>query len=501
MSEVINEVRKGFYLDSVALMRLSAEIVALGGIDDAVLMIGTPANLQIMKDAGILNDTGAAASPNDLVIALRADGKSSANRALAQAQKSLEGGALKSSASDLQSRTLRGALSSHSGANLALISTPGTYAGREARQALELGLNVMVFSDNVSLAQETSLKLQAREQGLLVMGPDCGTAYINGVPLAFANAVATGSTGVIAASGTGLQEFSVLLSKLGGGIRHGIGVGGRDLSDAIGAISTLTAIDLLAADDDVRQIVLISKPPGQTTAKLVFDKLATCGKPVIACVFGADESSLPAGIQHAATLRQAAELAAGKTLVTDNPKPSVEALIAGMGEGRRRTIGLYTGGTLCTEAMLVMRQQGLTVCSNTSADGDDTDAQHRLLDLGADEYTVGRPHPMIEPAVRTPLLSEAITSADTAVVLLDLVLGFGAHDNPAASIVEAIEEAQAGAQNTADGPLLIASICGTDDDPQGFRQQRAALRSAGVVICDSNSDAAGLAAQIAQKIG
>ena len=322
MSTIVNEVRKGFYLDSVALMRLSAEISAMGGIEEAVLMIGTPSNLQIMQDAGVLNSTGETASPNDLVIALRADGKSSANRALAHANKSLEGGALKSVSNEARARTLRGSLTTTPDANLALISTPGSYAAREARSALELGLNVMIFSDNVSIEQESSLKNLARQKDLIVMGPDCGTAYINSVPLAFANALApatainddTPGTAAIAASGTGLQEFAVLLTKLGGRLIHGIGVGGRDLSDAIGGLSTLTAIDLLAADDNVDRIVMISKPPGPDTAKLVFDKLATCGKPAIACVFDQSGDTSGRGIEHATDLRNAAELATGETL-------------------------------------------------------------------------------------------------------------------------------------------------------------------------------------------
>lgn len=498
MSEIINEIRKGFYLDSVALMRLSAEIAGLGGIEEAVLMIGTPANLQIMTDAGILNDTGATASPNDLVIALRADGKSSANRALALAQKSLEGGALASSPADTQPRTLRGALAGNYSANLALISTPGAYAGREARQALELGLNVMIFSDNVSIAQETSLKMQAREQGLLVMGPDCGTAYINGVPLAFANAVAPGSTGVIAASGTGLQEFSVLLTRLGGGLKHGIGVGGRDLSNAVGAISTLTAIDLLAADDQVDQLVLISKPPGPATANVVFEKLASCGKPVIACVFGADASSLPASINYAATLREAAEMTTGNTLPADNPVHNAPELAANLNSRQQKTLGLYTGGTLCTEAMLVLQKHGLSVSSNATASGDNTQAMHRIIDLGADEYTIGRPHPMIEPAVRTPLLTDALNNSEIAIVLLDLVLGYGAHDNPVESIATAI--AQVEDNGKADKPVVIASICGTENDPQDYHQQKEILLNAGVIICDSNSDAAELAAAVVKAI-
>ncbi len=491
MSVIINEVRKGFYLDSVALMRMSADIAAADGVDDAVLMIGTPSNKQIMADAGLLNEQGERASANDLVIALRAGSEGDANRAIAKAKKSLDGGTLKSTGSNALPPTLASACTQLPAANLALISTPGSYATREAKAALRQGLNVMIFSDNVSLADEAALKQQAASNGLLVMGPDCGTAIIGGRALAFANAVPQGGTAVIAASGTGLQEFSVLLTRLGGGIRHAIGVGGRDLNDDIGAISTLTAIDILAADSQVEQIVLISKPPGAATANRVFEKLANCGKPVIACVFGYDESSLPGGIQYAGTLKAAAETAANATIPA-NQTQSANALAATLASTRTKIRGLYTGGTLCTEAQIVLQQAGLPVQSNAPAPGATTNAAHQLIDLGADEYTMGKPHPMIEPAVRTESLQQAIESADVAVILIDLVLGYGAHQNPADVVADALAAAPA------ERPIVIASVCGTNSDPQSLQQQTASLQNAGVIVCACNADAAQLAGEIAQ---
>ncbi len=508
MTEIINEVRKGFYLDSVALMRLSAEISGLEGIDEAVLMIGTPSNLQIMQDAGVLTSTGEAASPNDLIIALRAEGKASANRALAHANKSLEGGALKSTASAARARTLRSGHATHSDANLALISTPGSYAAREARVALELGLNVMIFSDNVSLEQEIALKSQAKQNNLLVMGPDCGTAYINGVPLAFANALnplpasnKKTTTAVIAASGTGLQEFAVLLNRLGGELKHGIGVGGRDLSDAVGGISTLAAIDLLANDDSIDQIVLISKPPGPATAAQVFDKLASCGKPVITCVFGQSQNTIK-GLRQTATLRDAAELASGESLGRTDTTNQAKQLISTLTGSRSKLKGLYTGGTLCTESQLLLKSAGLKTASNAPAPGslsleNSSDAEHQILDLGADEYTVGRPHPMIEPQVRVSPFEEALNDSTVAVILLDVVLGYGAHDNPAQPVVDTMNSL---ATTNNDRPIVIASVCGTDSDPQGLQQQRAALIEGGIILCDCNSAAAELAAAIINQL-
>lgn len=489
MSVIVNEVRKGFYLDSVALMRLSAEISALAGIDDAVLMIGSPSNRQIMADAGLLNPDGEQAGPNDLVIALRADSDGNANRAIAHARKSLQGGSLKSSAEAALPRTLSSAQTQLPDANLALISTPGSHAAREARAALQRGLNVMIFSDNVSIADELSLKQQADNNGLIVMGPDCGTAIIGGVALAFANVVARGNTGVVAASGTGLQEFSVLLAKLGGGIQHAIGVGGRDLSDDIGAISTLKAIDLLAADPAVETLVLISKPPGKATADRVFEKLANTGKPVIACVFGLSQAELPNGIRHAGTIKAAAEMAGNATLNAAD-KATPQALADSLSAERTVISGLYTGGTLCTEAQRVLRSAGINVASNAPAPGADAQSPHQLIDLGADEYTMGKPHPMIEPSVREPALQQALTNPQTAVILIDVVLGYGAHPDPAQSVINTL------AAGNPDRPLVIASVCGTDADPQDLATQSRKLRDAGVIVCACNADAAALTAQI-----
>lgn len=495
MNNIINEVRKGFYLDSVALMRLSAEISSLGGIDEAVLMTGTPANQQIMKDAGLLNETGETASANDLVIALRADGKASANRALAQIQKSLQGNKTAGNNTQAVYSTVGSAFAATPEMNLALISTPGAYAAREAHVALDHGMNVMIFSDNVSIEKEVALKRRAKDLGLLVMGPDCGTAYINSVPLAFANAVTKGSVSAIAASGTGLQEFSVLLSKLGSGIRHGIGVGGRDLSDDVGAISTLMAIDLLATDEDTDQIVLISKPPGEKTAALVFEALANCGKPAVACVFGL-ENTEASSIRFSNTLLAAAELAAGCTADVTDVDSKAQQLTTEINSTRKHLRGLFTGGTLCTEACLVLRDHSIHVTSNavkSDRSAPDESGHHTLIDLGADEYTLGKPHPMLEPSVRTPLLVEALNDPSIALIMLDVVLGYGAHNNPAQEITEALNSA-------ADKPIVIASVCGVEDDPQDYHQQRAALEQSGVVICNSNSEMAKLGAAILKRL-
>jgi len=487
-SVIVNEVRAGFYLDSVALMRLSARLGERPAVDEAVLMVGTDSNRGIMHDAGLLTAVGRAAGPNDLVIAIRARDEAAARDALAAASEALASGLSAGAGEAFRPRSLEGALDALPGANLVLISTPGEFAVRETRAALARSLNVMLFSDNVPLEAEKALKREAARRGLLLMGPDCGTAYIAGTPLAFANAVPRGNVGVIAASGTGLQEFAVLLSRLGAGISHGIGVGGRDLSDAVGGLSTLAAIDLLAADADTAHVVLISKPPGAATAGEVFARLAGCGKPATACVFGVGPARVAAGITLSPTLKAAAEQVTGQRLATSVPDALSRDLAATLPATRRWIRGLFCGGTLCTEAQVVLRQAGLAVASNAPLPGHaSSDAGNSILDLGADEYTVGRPHPMIEPAVRSPLLAEALADDECAVVLLDVVLGHGAHVDPAGAVAAVVDAA------AADRPCVIASLCGTPGDPQGFESQAQKLRDAGVVLAPSNADAAALA--------
>ena len=494
---VINEVRPGFYLDSVALMQISTELAALPGVEDAVAMIGTPSNLEIMHEAGLLVARGEAAGPNDLVVAVRATDAAAAESAVSHARGALEREIAPVEAGDWRPRTLDGALDAIAGANLALVSTPGTHAAREARRALDRGLNVMLFSDNVPIESERALKERAHALGLLVMGPDCGTAYIAGTPLAFANVVPRGRVGVIAASGTGLQEVSVLLARAGAGISHGIGVGGRDLSDAVGGLSTLDAIDLLASDDGTDHLILVSKPPGPRTARAVFKRLAAAGKPCTAVVFGADGAEMPrGGPLLAPTLKDAVEHATGCPVAPEYDAGTVARCAkTRLSTGRWTLRGLFCGGTLATEAHAVLAAAGLDVASNPApAATFGSNARHAVIDLGADEYTVGRPHPMIDPVIRTARLREALAEPGVAVVLLDVVLGFGAHPDPARPICDAIRDVNG------DVPVVVASICGTRDDPQDRGRQATMLGAAGVVVAPSNADAATVAAEIVNHV-
>jgi len=487
----INEVRRSFYLDSVALMRLSRTIAERAGVEEAALMMGTPANKRIMADAGLLAAAGQAAEGGDLVIGIRAETQEAAKAALQEALNELDkpaghGGA----AARWRPRTFRAAMKQAPDANLALISVPGDFAAAEARKALRRGLHAMIFSDNVSLASEVALKREARTLGRLVMGPDCGTAIINGVPLAFANAVPRGTIGLIGASGTGLQEVSCLIAQGGGGISHAIGVGGRDLKAEVGGITTLMALDALDADPGTEHIVLISKPPAAEVAARILDRIEDSGKRFTICFLGASDLELPANARLAGTLKAAAEDALDG--VTHGAGFDPVARMERPPPGRDSVWGLFTGGTLCAEAQVIFRAAGQTVGSNAPVPGAqllDRDAGgHRLIDLGADEFTRGRPHPMIDPSVRDDALVEALTSSRVGVILLDVVIGFGAHADPAGHLADILT-----AHRRRDGARVIASVTGTDADPQGRGAQATKLEAAGVMVAPSNADAATLA--------
>jgi len=454
---VLNRVERGRYLDSVALMRLSRRLAALPGIEGAALMIGSPSNKVLLRDAGLLGAEGESAGANDIVIAVRASDEAAGRRALASGFDLIETKEAAFPGEFPHVKTLAGALEALPRANFALISVPGDFAALEARRALGAGLHALVFSSGVALEEERSLKRLALEKGLLLMGPDCGTALIAGTPIAFANAVPRGDIGIVSASGTGLQEVSCLIARLGAGVSHGIGVGGRDLGEAVGALGTLAAIDALEADPATKTLVLISKPPAPRVAEQVLGRLARCAKRSVVCFLGLDRHGL------AGTLREAAESATGNRVEEEEfENRKIEG----------RVQALYCGGTLCSEAELVFRRLGRQ--------------GHRFVDLGEERYTRGRPHPMIEPELRNDHIRRAAADPEVGVILVDVVLGYGSHPDPAGVLVKAIDRKK----------LFIASVTGTEADPQVRSRQVARLREAGVLVAPSNAHAAELAASL-----
>jgi FdrA protein len=482
-----NEVLKGFYLDSVVLMRIARTLSGLPRIEDAGLMIGTPANKEILRAAGVLCDAGAQAQPGDLIIALRACDEDAAERAMAEARRLIEpprraplSGAV------WHPRTLRSAMLEMPDANLAVISVPGDFAATEARRALRRGLNVMIFSDHVPLRDEVALKAEARDLGLLVMGPDCGTAIIAGASVGFANAVPRGDVAIIGASGTGIQEVACLLANAGRGIAHAIGTGGRDLCAEVGGISTLTAMDLLQQDPSTRHIVVVSKPAAPEVAALLYARASNSAKPVTLCIIGANaERAVPCNLQDCGTLQDAAEAVLGSKLA------SYQGAIPKANARGRLIRGLYCGGTLCCEAQVILQRGGQVVASNSPIPGAQRLAGradgHALIDLGDDAFTRGRPHPMLDPTQRDAPLAQACADQTLGVVLLDVILGWGSHPDPAGAVVRAI------AGRARERPVIVASVTGTEADPQVRSLQIRKLLDADVVVAPSNATAAAIA--------
>jgi FdrA protein len=496
---VINEVRPGLYLDSVALMRHSRAIAGIDGVAEAALMMGTPANKRIMADADLLDAAGEAAAGGDLIIGICAANADAAANALGEARKLLDQPAASGDGADAWTpRTIRAAVRMAPGSNLALISVPGPFAAAEARKAIRRGLHAMIFSDNVDLADEVALKQEGHDLGRLVMGPDCGTAIINGVPLAFANRVPRGDVGIIGASGTGTQEVSCLIAQGNRGISQAIGVGGRDLREVVGGISTLMALEALDADPGTAHIVLVSKPPPEAVAARVLARIGDSAKSFTVCFIGAGDLPLPANATLATTLKAAAEHALGGRPTTPGFDPA--ALATPAPAGRPGIHGLFSGGTLCAEAQVILRAAGEAVASNAPIPGvpklQEANTGHPMVDLGDDDYTRGKPHPMIDPTVRDDAIVQALRDPGIGAVLVDVVIGYGAHGDPAGHLARILAD-----HRPADGPVIVASVTGTDDDPQDRTAQAARLTGAGVLVAPSNADAAALALACVRRDG
>ncbi|MGP8304299.1 FdrA family protein [Streptomyces inhibens] len=488
------ELRRGTYRDSVRLMQVSRSVGAVDGVEDALVAMATELNLDLLDGMGF--DVPEDAGANDLVIAIRARDEDALQRARAHLDEALAAqpqasGRAGGTAAGPAFRTVRGA---GEGANLALLSVPGPHVFAEATDALDSGLNVMIFSDNVPVGHEIHLKDRGRESGLLVMGPDCGTAVVGGVGLGFANVVRSGPIGLVAASGTGSQQLMCLLHAAGSGISHCLGVGGRDLSEAVGGRSTLQAMALLDADPATELIVVVSKPPAASVAAEVARYAARLATPVRLAFLGRGQEDLTAAAEKALA---ATGLTAGGDEIANWPSWLPEQrLVPRPGVLR----GLFCGGTLCDEAMVIAAEAFGPISSNIPLEpgwelaGDLRADGHLMIDFGDDGLTAGRPHPMIDPSLRLDRLAEELADPATAVVLLDVVLGHGAHTDPAAGVAEVIRTAGQGA------PPVVVSLCGTDSDPQGLHAQARALADAGAEVHLSNAAAARRAVALVERL-
>lgn len=493
MSIVKSEVRPGAYYDSVVLMQLQRGLIGLPGVIDAGVVMATPANRDLLSTADLLPDVSA--GPDDLLIVVKAETGDAANDALKQVDALLT---RRRAATDeaFRPRSLDAAVKTLPEAGWVLISVPGRYAAGVARDALNLDRHVFLYSDNVSLADEIALKQTARAKGLLVMGPDCGTAIVNGVGLGFANRVRRGSIGLVGASGTGLQAITSQIHELGGGVSQAIGTGGRDLKSEVGAITSLQALELLSRDPDTRIIVIVSKPPAPDVATRLLAAAQAAGKPIVVDFIGYPPPARRLGALHfASTLSEAAELAvqlsvnseqssvvSERTLITDSPitAPLITA---------HWLRGLFSGGTLAYEALLGLQAVLAPIYSNAPIAKEQQlpdplrSQAHTIIDLGGDEFTVGRLHPMIDNELRIRRMKQEAADPEVGLILIDVVLGEGAHPDPASELAPVIAE-------ISDSRLeVVAIVIGTEDDPQNLGAQTERLAAAGAIVYRNTTDA------------
>lgn len=494
-------IKKNTYFDSVSLMSVSTKANQLEGVEQAFVAMATEMNKGVLRNLGLLNDELEQAKSGDLMIVIKG-ASNEANEATLAAIEALftrkdQGG----SRHEARYATLSSARTHIPESNLAVISVNGAFAAREALQALENDLNVMLFSDNVSLADELALKQLAHQKGLLLMGPDCGTAIINGAGLCFANAVRRGNIGIIGASGTGSQELSVRIHEFGGGISQLIGTGGRDLSEKIGGIMMLDAIQMLEDDPQTDVIALISKPPAPGVARKVLERAKACRKPVVVCFLGRGEPQPDeAGLQFARGTKEAALKAVLLTGVKQETLdlhplnwPLIDEVRARLTPQQKYIRGLFCGGTLCDEAMFAALEKYPDVYSNIQPDPAyrlqdlSVSQAHTFLDFGDDDFTNGKPHPMIDPTNRLTRLLQEARDPEVGVIAMDFVLGYGAHLDPVGVTLGAIKEAKAIAAREGRHLEILGYVLGTDLDTPSLKKQCQMLTDAGVIWASSTN--------------
>ena len=513
---VKNIVKKNEYRDSIFLMRISERIGNAEGLEQAAVLMGTETNKSVLTDLGLFTEESKEATSNDMIIAIEAVDQEVIEKTLVEIKALLE--EKRKTDGDITHRTLETAIKAMPDANLALISVPGEFAAGQAKKALENGLHVFIFSDNMPIAEEAEIKKTAREKGLLVMGSDCGVALINNIALATASVARPGPVGVVGASGSGLQEITVLVERAGLGISQAIGTGGRDLSKEVGGITMLQGIDLLEQDEDTQVIVLVSKPPYPATRDKILDRVSKCKKPVIVNFLGGDSKPVSEkGAIPALTLEEAASVAVNLvkkqegrckefSLSDDELESIVLKETKQFSNTQKYMRGVFCGGTFCEEAILVLEDIIGKIYSNTSLRPQMRLArakltkEHSLIDMGDEEFTKGRPHPVIDPEPCCWKIIEEAGKKDVAVILIDVILGYGVHPDPAGLLGKAVTLAKEIAREQSRHLSVIGSVCGTENDPQCLSVQEKKLREAGAVLVPSNAQAACLAGMIIKRI-
>lgn len=494
-------VQAGSYHDSVALMLLTNHISEMDGINKVSIMMATPANKDIFKQSGLYTYELEEASSNDMVIVADVENEDIMDKILEESEKFFEEQANSKNSNKKIENVISWdkALEFLPEADLAVISVAGAYAAMEADRALDEGMNVFMFSDNVSIEDERKLKEKAHSKGLVVMGPDCGTGIINSVPVAFTNDVAPGRIGIIGASGTGIQELTTIIDRLGEGVTNAIGTGGRDLREEIGGITTLDLIDAMEDDPSVEVLIVLSKPPAKSIRDKITERLRSFTKPVVTLFLGEKPEYHEKDMYHAYTLDEAARLAVGlvRGQKIENATYDMSSLEPFNRDEKKSIKAYYSGGTLGNEAAMLIKD-----AMNLNQPPEDIEGYmlnvdgNTVIDLGDDVYTRGRPHPMIDPGKRIECMEEALEDESTGVILFDVVLGYGSHPDMAGALIPSIKELQEKAEAENRKIYFVSTVCGTRKDYQGYDESVRKLEEAGVIVCESNKVACEVAIEL-----
>ncbi|MHA2296536.1 MAG: acyl-CoA synthetase FdrA [Candidatus Hodarchaeales archaeon] len=514
-------IKKGHYYDSVSLMIVTKKIASEIGVLDAAVVMGTEGNKSILESSGLFLQEFEKANDTDLLIIIKAEGQRELEEAHIRVEELLDELRHKSEdVNEFTPKSIEGATKILPEANMALISVAGQYAGYEAMNALNQDLHVLLFSDNVDLETEIKLKQKAKEKGLLLMGPGCGTAIINGVPLAFANVITRGNIGIVAASGTGLQEISSIITNEGAGISQAIGTGGRDIKKEVGGIMFIEGLKALIEDEETEVIVLVSKPPDLVVQKKIAKIIEETKKPVVTIFLGGSPEIMKnVGAISVTNLEEASLMAVikSKKIGMESFKKEIanrEELIkkiAGeeiqkMGRDQKYIRGLFSGGTLCYETQLILRDMVGDIYGNVSLkpelklENSLESHEHSMIDLGEEEFTAGRPHPMIDFSLRKKRILKEAKDPEVGVIILDVVLGHGSNMDPGIELVSAIKESIKIVAGEGRHLSFICSITGTERDPQDKKKVKRELLDAGAIVMETNAAASKLAGYIVEKL-
>ncbi|KAB2332332.1 acyl-CoA synthetase FdrA [Cytobacillus depressus] len=506
-------IKKNTYFDSVSLMSISTRANQIEGVQQAMVGMGTEMNKEVIRNVGLGTPELDEAQIGDLMIVVKAETEELCKEAFERIEDLFNKKDTAKEKTEMKYATIDSAVKGIPEANLAVISVNGTFAAREARKALENNLHVMLFSDNVSVEDEIALKQLAHDKGLLMMGPDCGTAIIGNVGLCFANKVRKGEIGIVAASGTGSQEISVRIHEFGGGITQLIGTGGRDLSEEVGGIMMLDGMRALAEDEETKVIVLVSKPPAKSVEEKILAEIKNCTKPVVVYFIGGDEEAVAQAGGHFAKRSKEAALKAVLLAGADESKinkralnlPLIDEVRAKLTPEQKYIRGLFCGGTLCDEAMYAAMEKFDNVYSNIHQDpnfklkNNNSSQAHTFIDFGDDDFTNGKPHPMIDPSSRIERFLQEAKDPSVGVIVMDFILGYGSHKDPVGVMLPAIKEAKQLAAKEGRHLEILGYVLGTDMDEPNIEEQVEKLLSVGVTHASSSTNAGLLAREFVVK--